>query len=64
MVWTYNGGIKAIEVQAVNQDADLVLQIALYDASVEWVGDPAAETISEAATGVLDQILSSFALTQ
>ena len=64
MVWTYNGGIKAIEVQAVNQDADLVLQIALYDASVEWSGDPAAETIPEAAIGVLDQILSSFTLTQ
>jgi hypothetical protein len=63
-VWTVNDKIKALEIQAVNQDADLVLQIALYDASVEWIGDPAAETIPEAAIGVLDGILSSFALTQ
>jgi len=63
-VWTYNDGIKAIEVQAVYQDADLALQIALYDASVEWVGDPVAETVPETAISVLDQILTSFALTQ
>jgi hypothetical protein len=36
----------------------------LYDASVEWIGDPAAETLPEAAISVLDGILSSFALTQ
>ena len=64
LVWIYSDGIKAIEVQAVNHDADLVLQIALRDESVEWIGDPAAETIPETAIVVLDGILSSFAMTR
>lgn len=51
-------------VQAVSEDADLVLIIGLHDASVLWISDPAAETIPEAAIGVLDQILNSFTLTQ
>jgi hypothetical protein len=63
-VWTVNGGIKAIMIQGVIQEADLVVQIELYDASVQWIGDPAAETIPEAAIGVLDQILNSLVLTQ
>jgi hypothetical protein len=63
-VWTVNDGIKAIMVQAVNEAADLVLQIELYDGSVQWIGDPAAETLPETAISVLDGILSSFELTQ
>jgi hypothetical protein len=63
-VWTYNGGIKAIQVQAVSRDANLALTITLCDDSVVFVEDPAAETIPETAIGVLNQILSSFALTQ
>ena len=63
-VWTYNGGIKAIQVQAVSRDANLALTITLCDDSVVLVEDPAPETIPETAIGVLDQILSSFALTQ
>jgi hypothetical protein len=64
LIWAYNDGIKAIQVQAVNEAADLALTIALYDGSVEWIGDPAAETVPETAIGVLDGILSSFTLTQ
>lgn len=50
-------------VQAVSEDADLVLTIELHDASVQWIGDPAAETIPKTVIGVLDQILNSLALT-
>ena len=64
LVWIYSDGIKAIQVQAVSEDANLALTITLRDSSVEWVGDAAAETVPEAAIGVLDQILSSFALTR
>jgi hypothetical protein len=63
-VWSDEDGIKAIEVHAVSEAADLVLQIALYDSSVEWIGDPAAESLPETAIGVLYGILSSFKLTQ
>jgi hypothetical protein len=64
LVWSDKDGIKAIMVQAVSEAADLVLQIELYDSSVEWIGDPAAETLPEAAINVLDGILSSFTLTR
>jgi hypothetical protein len=64
LIWNYNNGIKAIEVQAVNEDADLALTITLRDSNVEWIGDPAAETLSESAIAVFDQVLNSFSLTQ
>jgi hypothetical protein len=63
-VWSDKDGIKAIEVHAVSEAADLVLQIALYDSSVEWIGDPEAESLPETALNVLYGILSSFKLTQ
>lgn len=63
-VWTVNDGIKGIMVQAVSEAVDLVLQIELYDGSVQWIGDPTAETLLQSAIEVLDGILSSSALTQ
>ena len=51
-------------VQAISEAADLVLQIELYNSSVEWIGNPAAETLPETAIGVLDGIRSSFTLAQ
>ena len=63
LVWTYNDGIKAIEVQAVNPDADLVLTITLRDNSVLLIEDPGAETLPESVLADLDGILRSFKLT-
>jgi hypothetical protein len=63
-VWTDEDGIKGIMVQTVREDADLVLQIELYDGSANGIYDPAAETLPEAAISVLDGILSSLTLTQ
>jgi len=63
LVWTYNDGIKAIEVQAVNPDADLVLTITLRDNSVLLIEDPGAETLPESVIADLDGILRSFKLT-
>jgi len=62
LVWKYNDGIKAIEVQAVNPDADLVLTITLRDNSVLLIEDPGAETLPESVIADLDGILRSFKL--
>jgi hypothetical protein len=63
-VWTDEDGIKAMMVQTVREDADLVLTIELRDGTVNGIFDPLAETLPETAISVLDGILSSFALTQ
>jgi len=64
MVWTYNGGVKAIAVNTHGKSADLVLSITLADSSVMLIQDAEAETIPEPAIAALGQVLSSFAATQ
>jgi hypothetical protein len=63
-VWTYNGGTKPIEVNTTGKNADLVLSITLGDCTVGVIQDTEAATISEPAIAALDQVLSSFAVTQ
>jgi hypothetical protein len=63
-VWTYNGGIKAISVNNTGKSVDLLLSITLADSSVMLIQDAEAETIPESAIAALDQVLSSFAVTQ
>jgi hypothetical protein len=63
-VWTYNGGIKAISVNNTGKSVDLLLNITLADSSVMLIQDAEAETIPESAITALDQVLSSFAVTQ
>jgi hypothetical protein len=64
MVWTDGEGIQAMGLQVVIEAADLALQIALYDNSVLWIGDPAAEALPEMAIDVLEGVLSSLTLIQ
>jgi hypothetical protein len=63
-VWTYDGGIKAIEVNTTGKTADLVLSITLGDSSVGVIQDAEAATIPESASAALGQVLSSFTATQ
>jgi hypothetical protein len=63
-VWTYDGGIKAIEVNTTGKNADLVLSVTLDDCTVGVIQDAEAATIPESAIAALDQVLSSFRVTQ
>lgn len=63
-VWSYNGGIKAIAVNTTGRIEDLVLSITLADSSVMLIQDAGAATIPDSAISALDQVLSSFAVTQ
>jgi len=63
-VWAYDGGVKAIEVNTTGKYADLILSITLADTSARFIQDAEAATIPEFAIGALDQVLSSFVVTQ
>jgi hypothetical protein len=63
-VWADDGGTKAIAVSTTGKSADLILSITLADSSVRVIQDAEAETLPESAIAALDQILSSFAVTQ
>jgi hypothetical protein len=63
-VWTYDGGIKAVAVNTTGKTVDLVLSITLADTSVGVIQDAEAATIPESASAALDQVLSSFTVTQ
>jgi len=64
LIWTYNGGIKAVEVNTHGEYADLVLSITLADSSVVLIQDPGAETVPEFAIAALDRVVGSFTATQ
>jgi hypothetical protein len=63
-VWTYDGGVKAIAVNTTGKGSDLILSITLADGSVTLIQDAEAATIPASAIAALDQILSSFVVTQ
>jgi Tol biopolymer transport system component len=63
-VWAYDGGVKAVEVNTTGKYADLILSITLADTSARFIQDAEAATIPEFAIGALDQVLSSFTVTQ
>jgi hypothetical protein len=63
-VWTYDGDTKAIEVNTTGKNADLALSITLGDCTVGVIQDTEAVTISASTIVALDQVLSSFRVTQ
>jgi hypothetical protein len=60
-IWTYNGEIKAVYVDAAPETADLVVTVTLGDTSGASIAGPEAETISDGAMAALDQVLDSLA---
>jgi hypothetical protein len=64
LVWTYDGGVKAMEVNTTGKTADLLLSITLADTSARLIQDAEAATIPDSAIAALDQVLSSFELAQ
>jgi len=63
-VWTYDGGVKAIEVNTTGKYADLILSITLADSSARLIQDAETATIPDSAMAALDQVVSSLVLTQ
>jgi hypothetical protein len=63
-VWTYDGDMRAIEINTTGKNADLVLSITLGDCTVGVIQDAEAATIPESAIAALDRVLSSFRVTQ
>jgi hypothetical protein len=64
LVWAYDGGVKAMEVNTTGKTADLLLSITLSDCTVRAIQVSEAATIPDSAIAALDQVLSSFAATQ
>ena len=63
-VWAYDGGVKAIEVNTTGKYTDLILSITLADTSARLIQDAETATIPDSAVAALDQVVSSFVLTQ